>query len=173
MGVEVVGAGREAFLPDGRRSLPPEHNVEMRWEDVDPDAYLTPNKQFFVRSHSATPDIDPASWTLRIDGDAVARPFGIGYQELLSMPAVTVTRALECAGNGRALFAETHARVPPGEGWELGAIGVAAWTGVPLAQVLDRAGVAANAREVVPEGLDELRVRRPLPIERAGQEDVL
>jgi DMSO/TMAO reductase YedYZ molybdopterin-dependent catalytic subunit len=168
-----AGADRGEWIPDGRTVLPPEHNVEMRWADVDPEAYLTPNEQFFVRSHSASPRIDASTWRLRIDGDAVARPFDIGYDELLDLSTTTRVCALECAGNGRILFAREHGRVPAGEAWGLGAIGVAEWTGVPLADLLNRAGVLPAAIEVVPHGLDELRVRRPLPIQRAAERDVL
>ena len=43
----------------------------------------------------------------------------------------------ECAGNGRTLFE----RPTQGEKWTLGAVSTAEWTGVPLVEVLDRAGV--------------------------------
>jgi sulfane dehydrogenase subunit SoxC len=172
MSVEA-GADRSAWIPDGRATLPLEHNVEMRWADVDPDAYVTPNEQFFVRSHSVAPRIDASTWRLRVDGDAARRPFDIGYEELLRLATTTRVCALECAGNGRILFAREHGRTPPGEAWGLGAIGVAEWTGVPLADLLDRAGITTAAIEVVPHGLDELRVRRPLPVRRALERDVL
>jgi DMSO/TMAO reductase YedYZ molybdopterin-dependent catalytic subunit len=168
-----AGAGRRAWIPDGRTTLPPEHNVEMRWADVDPDAYVTPNEQFFVRSHSVAPRIDASTWRLRVDGDAVGGPLDIGYDQLLGLATTTRVCALECAGNGRILFQREHRRRPPGEAWGLGAIGVAEWTGVPLADLLDRAGVLPEAIEVVPHGLDELRVRRPLPVARALERDVL
>jgi DMSO/TMAO reductase YedYZ molybdopterin-dependent catalytic subunit len=145
----------------------------MRWEDVDPDVYLTPNERFFVRSHSATPAIDASTWRLRIDGDAATREVAFTFDEMLSMPAVTSTCALECAGNGRRFFGTAHGRMPPGAQWGLGAIGVAAWTGVPLRTLLDIAGVERAAVEVVAEGLDELHVRRPLPLARARAEDTL
>lgn len=167
------GPGREAFFPVGWTSLPPEHNVEMRWAEVDPDEYLTPNDRFFVRSHSATPTIDPSTWRLRIDGDAAARPVTFTYDQLKAMPSVTSTYALECAGNGRAFFEAAHGRTPPGALWGLGAIGVAEWTGVPLAALVNRSGVRASAVEVVAEGLDDLHVRRPLPLQRAMAEDTL
>ncbi len=170
---EVVEPGREGFFPAGWTSLPPEHNVEMPWGDVDSDAYLTPNDRFFVRSHSSTPAIDPGTWRLRIDGDAASRGIEIAYDELIAMPSITYVRALECAGNGRVLFEATQGRTPPGAMWRLGAIGVAEWTGVPLAAILERAGVDRSAREVVPEGLDELHVRRPLPLERAIAADAI
>lgn len=164
---------RSAYFPAGRRTLPPEHNVEMRWDQVDPDAYFTPNDRFFVRSHSVAPAIDASVWRLRIDGDGVERSVEVTHEELLAAPARTRVCALECAGNGRAMFERTHRRTPPGAQWELGAIGVAEWTGVRLADLLERAGVRIDAVEAVPEGLDELRVRRPLPVERALRDDVL
>ena len=46
--------------------------------------------------------------------------------------------------------------VPRAEGvpWELGAVSNAEWTGVPLAAVLDRAGLKTDAVDVVCEGAD-------------------
>ena len=167
------GAGREGFLPDGRTLLPPEHNVEMAWEDVDPDEYLTPNDRFFIRSHTSTPLIDASGWRLRIDGDGVEAPVEFDHDQLRRAATAVVTTALECAGNGRVFFEREHGRSPPGATWHLGAIGVAEWTGVPLRDLLARVGVRPSAVEVLPEGLDELRVRRPLPIERAMEPDVL
>jgi DMSO/TMAO reductase YedYZ molybdopterin-dependent catalytic subunit len=41
-----------------------------------------------------------------------------------------------------------------GEQWGLGAASTAEWTGVPLTEVLDRAGVRREAREVVFRGAD-------------------
>jgi DMSO/TMAO reductase YedYZ molybdopterin-dependent catalytic subunit len=57
---------------------------------------------------------------------------------------------LECAGNGRSMFD------PPveGEPWRLGAVSTAEWTGVPLIEVLDRAGPTAAACEVLLRGAD-------------------
>src|SRR5713101_4164656 len=71
--------------------------AEMRWATVDPDQYLTPNDRFFVRSYSPTPSVETAAWHLRIEGPGVRRSLGIGYGELLSMPSVSLVRALECA----------------------------------------------------------------------------
>jgi DMSO/TMAO reductase YedYZ molybdopterin-dependent catalytic subunit len=44
---------------------------------------------------------------------------------------------------------------------------------VPLREVLDRAGLKATARDVMPEGLDDLRVRRPMSVAKALEEDTL
>src|SRR5690606_38781496 len=82
-----------------------------------------------------------------------------------------------CAGNGRAFFDTQQGTEARGTQWRLGAIGVAEWRGVPLSALLDRAGVRADAVDVMPEGLDPEvedsgRVRRPLPVEKA-LDDVL
>ncbi len=53
------------------------------------------------------------------------RPLELRYDEVLRLPAVTVTRALECAGNGRMFFAERQGKEVPGLPWKLGAVGVA------------------------------------------------
>ncbi len=81
------------------------------------------------------------SWTLIVEGPGVERPLRLGYDDLLRMPEVSVVRALECAGNGRAFFEERHGKRAPGTAWRLGAVGVAEWTGVPLREVLERAGL--------------------------------
>jgi DMSO/TMAO reductase YedYZ molybdopterin-dependent catalytic subunit len=39
--------------------------------------------------------------------------------------------------------------------------------------VLERAGVKKGARDVMPEGLDELKVRRPIPLAKAMADDTL
>ena len=61
-----------------------------------------------------------------------------------------VTVTMECAGNGRALL-EPRPRSQP---WLIEAIGTARWTGVPVRDLLDEAGVEAGACEVVFGGAD-------------------
>src|SRR5205807_6305510 len=58
---------------------------------------------------------------------------------------------------GRSFFEASYGNKAQGGQWKLGAIGVAEWTGVPLREVLDRAGLRRSAQDVMPEGLDELR----------------
>lgn len=148
-------------------------NAEMRWEAMSDAGYLTPTDRFFVRNHAPTPEIDPLSWTLMVEGPGVKRPLRLGYDDLLRLPAVSVIRALECAGNGRVFFEERHGRRAKGTAWRLGAVGVAEWTGVPLREVLERAGIKNSAREMMAESLDAARMRRPLPVEKALEDDVI
>ena len=67
------------------------------------------------------------------------------------MPSETRVATLECAGNGRVFL------IPQVEGaqWELGAVGNAEWTGVPLGALLERAGMEEDACEIVLEGADQ------------------
>lgn len=148
-------------------------NAETRWEAMADVGYLTPSEHFFVRNHAATPRVDPGAWRLRVEGPGVEREVEFSYDDLVGMPVSEATRALECAGNGRSFFAERQGREAPGTPWRLGAIGVARWTGVALREVLERAGIKPGAREVMLESLDAVRMRRPLPVEKALDEGTL
>jgi DMSO/TMAO reductase YedYZ molybdopterin-dependent catalytic subunit len=114
-----------------------------------PDSFLTPTELFYIRSHFPTPRLDPASYRLEIEG-AVRTPLALGYDELRRMPKETRAATLECAGNNRVFL------VPQVDGaqWGLGAVGNAEWTGVPLADLLDRAGLDQDGCEVILEGAD-------------------
>jgi len=90
-----------------------------------------------------------ASYRLHIDG-AVKNPLSLTYQELRDMPAETDVALLECAGNSR-VFLVLQVQ---GAQWELGAVGNAKWTGVPLRVLLKRAGLEEDACEIVLEGPD-------------------
>jgi DMSO/TMAO reductase YedYZ molybdopterin-dependent catalytic subunit len=141
--------GRPESIPiPGRitRQREPE-NLEFPFSSL--DSFLTPTERFYVRSHFERPELDAASWRLSVQGQ-VERPFDLSYDELRRMPSKTLTALMECSGNGR-IFLE-----PPQLGirWELGGVGNAEWTGVPLAAVLERAGVKAGAVEVILEGAD-------------------
>lgn len=184
-GAAVAGLprGRAAAAPPATdlvvKPTPPEYfydlgsNKEMRWEAMYARGYIVPNELFFVRDHSRTARIDASTWRLRVEGSGVSRPREFSYEEIVSMPSVTVTRFVECAGNGRSFFEAAYGKKAQGGQWRLGAVGVAEWTGVPLREVLDRAGLKRTARDVMPEGLDELRVRRPMPVGKALAGDTL
>jgi DMSO/TMAO reductase YedYZ molybdopterin-dependent catalytic subunit len=70
--------------------------------------------------------------------------------ELLAMPQRTLRVTMECAGNGRARLVPR----PLSQPWLYEAIGTADWTGTPVWPLLERAGLAADAREVVFRGAD-------------------
>ncbi|WP_216326894.1 sulfite oxidase [Deinococcus aestuarii] len=137
-----------------REQSPP--NLEFPFCHLGPR--VTPTASFYVRSHFPTPRLSAGGWGLTVGG-AVARPFRLDLAELRSLPARTLTATMECAGNGR-VFLTPRRR---GVAWELGAVGTAEWTGVPLSKVLERAGLLDSAREVVLEGADRGVLTDPLP----------
>jgi DMSO/TMAO reductase YedYZ molybdopterin-dependent catalytic subunit len=141
-------------------------NLEFPFSSL--DSPITPNEQFYIRSHFAVPHVDAASYRLHVEG-AVDRPFEIGYDELRRLASNSVQATLECAGNSRVFL------VPQAGGaqWELGGVSNAIWTGVPLAALLERAGVKPNAVDVVMEGIDRGEPRSepkppgPIPFARS------
>src|SRR5258707_12755005 len=154
------------------------NNLETPFDQV--DSFLTPMELFYIRSHFPTPKLELASYRLHVDG-AVRNPFSLSYNELRDMPSETRVATLECAGNSRVFL------VPQAEGaqWELGAVGNAEWTGVPLGALLERAGMEEGACEIVLEGADQgtptiepkppgpISYARSLPRDKAIQPEVL
>jgi DMSO/TMAO reductase YedYZ molybdopterin-dependent catalytic subunit/rhodanese-related sulfurtransferase/glyoxylase-like metal-dependent hydrolase (beta-lactamase superfamily II) len=110
---------------------------------------VMPNARFYVRNHFETPALDPLTWRLEVSG-LVDRPLRLSLRDLQKMRSQTFVATLECAGNGRVAF---EPRVE-GEQWRFGAVSTAEWTGVPLVEVLDRAGIKLGACEVVFRGAD-------------------
>ncbi len=136
---------------------------------------LTPPGLHYVLTHYDIPYVDAADWSLGIDG-LVDRPRSWDLAALQELPRHTVTVTMECAGNGRAVLEPR----PVSQPWLNGAVGTAAWTGVRLADLLDAAGVAPSAVDVVFTGLDhgvergvEQDYRRGLPLAEATVPDVL
>jgi DMSO/TMAO reductase YedYZ molybdopterin-dependent catalytic subunit len=138
---------------------------------------VTPNAHFYVRNHFQIPALDATTWRLEVGG-LVERPLSLTLRDLTNMRSETVVVTLECAGNGRYMLD------PPvdGEKWRLGAVSTAEWTGVPLVEVLDRAGIKGEAREIVFRGADRgvvegkgtIAFERSLPIDTArGSQAVL
>ncbi len=122
-------------------------NLEMPFERL--DNFITPIESFYVRTHFPIPAIDRDAWWLNVEGE-VEKPFAINYEELLELESRTIPATLECAGNNRN-FLEPKVK---GVQWDLGAVGTADWTGIPLSILLDRAEVKPGAREVILEGAD-------------------
>ncbi|HEY2574235.1 MAG TPA: sulfite oxidase [Verrucomicrobiaceae bacterium] len=143
------------------------------------DGFVTNNDQFFVRSHFPVPKIDGDVWRLVVEGQ-VERPLELSRGDLLKMETRSVMATIECAGNGRIFLS------PKVDGlqWELGAVGNAEWTGVPLSSVLEKAGLRTGAVEVVFEGADCGKLAKPpspgniqfansIPVTKALHADVL
>jgi len=138
------------------------------------EAY-TPNDAFYVRWHSAVPEVALADWRLRIAGPAVQKPREYTYDEIVrKFKRHEVAAVNQCSGNRRGLFSP-HV---PGVQWGYGAMGNAIWGGVRLKDVLEDAGLAVGALEVVANGADAPMLTGPdfvksLPMWKALDADTL
>ena len=119
---------------------------------------VMPNARFYVRNHFETPSLDATAWRLTVGG-LVERPMELSLRDLQNMRSQSLVATLECAGNGRSMF---QPRVD-GEQWNLGAVSTAEWTGVPLSEVLDRAGATPGVHDVVFRGADSGVVDKSRP----------
>lgn len=135
--------------------------------------YITPVEHFFIRTHTYAPQVDLAQWRLTVEGQ-VQNPLTLTLADIKQMPRVELTSVLECAGNGRALYQ------PPVTGlqWTNGAVGNARWAGIRFADVLKRAGLKPEGREVLFEGLDSPPgtmpdFQRTIPVKKAVDPNTL
>ena len=119
------------------------------------EAVLTPNDAFFVRYHLtlSPPSMDvlgPEKFRSQVKG-RVNSPLTFSLAELKSnFEPAEVVAVNQCSGNSRGFF---QPRVPGGQLGN-GAMGNARWRGVRLKDVLEKAGVAAGAKQVTFNGLD-------------------
>lgn len=139
------------------------------------ESWITPVDRFYVRSHAANPEIDPAAYRLQVDG-LVDRPLSLSLEQLRGdFPQVEVVATLTCAGNRR--YEHSRVRKIDGVPWREGAVGNARWGGVRLSDVLAAAGARSEARHIWFDGLDriqrssgEVQFGASIPIGKTGDE---
>lgn len=142
-------------------------------------SFFTPTELFYVRCHGEVPEIDPATYSLGLDG-LVGRPTRFSLRQLREdFPKTEMTATLYCAGNRRKEMMEVS-DMPGKVPWGAGAAGNARWGGVALRDVLHEVGVGDEARHAAFVGLDrdeESGTRTyfggSIPVQKALAEDVL
>src|ERR671930_286171 len=148
--------------------------------------HIVPNELFFVRNHwKGTPGLDPATYRLTVDGE-VEHPFSVSFADILQLPRKVLQVTFECCGNGPVpSYWDKQIRLNNVEKVTgHGIMGNAAWAGVPLVVLLERAGVKASAVQVVFTGADhgpdevagmpqEVTYERALPLAKALHPDTL
>jgi DMSO/TMAO reductase YedYZ molybdopterin-dependent catalytic subunit len=102
------------------------------------DGPFTPADKFATTQHYGHPDVDAASYKLKITG-MVNNPKALSLDDLKKLGSHDLVAGFECSGNRGPLQ---------------GLSGNGKWTGVPLKTVLDAAGVKAAARDIVFFGAD-------------------
>ena len=99
---------------------------------------VTPNSDFYrIDTALVVPSVDVDNWTLDISG-MVDSPYSMNFRELIGMGLVETPVTLSCVSN----------RV----GGNL--VDNAVWRGVPLDEVLNRAGVQRGATQIVGRSVD-------------------
>ena len=142
------------------------------------DDAVTPADKLFVRNNGLMPEnINLQNWTLTIDGESVEKNVTFTLAELKQkFKHHTYQLVHECAGNGRAEYN------PPGHGnqWTTGGVGCCEWTGVRLRDVLEAAGIKADAVYIGYYGQDkhlsgknEVPISRGVPMRKALEDEAL
>ncbi|HEV8388722.1 MAG TPA: molybdopterin-dependent oxidoreductase [Dongiaceae bacterium] len=102
---------------------------------------ITAADDLFVLAHLGVPRVDPAHWSLAIDG-LVDRPASFSLDALKQRPKTTVEAVHQCCGS------PIEPKVPTRR------VANVRWGGVDLAALLDEAGVGGRAQFLWSYGLD-------------------
>ncbi len=114
------------------------------------------NNFYKIDTSLISPQVDPRSWRLDITG-MVDTPYTLAYDDILGMDLIERVVTLSCVSN------------------EIGGdlVGNAVWTGVPLADILDRAGVQPGAEQVMGRSVDDFTAGFPVEAAYDGRSALL
>ena len=116
------------------------------------DDDTTPTAKFFIRNNGQIPEAakEPDAWKLTVEGEVNNR-LELTLGEIKKrFSGRSYRMVMECGGNGRSSFTP-QAR---GNQWTNGGAGCAEWTGAPLAEVLQAAGLKPSAVYTAHYGTD-------------------
>lgn len=148
-GGELVVRSRTALanirLPRVRDPLPAlPAGLEETYDGI--SRFTTRNRDFYrVDTKLAVPIVDQDSWSLTIDGD-VDRELTFSYDDLRERENVEHDITLTCVSN------EVGGKL----------VGAARWTGVPLRDLLEEAGVGKNADQILSTDVEGFTISTPL-----------
>ncbi|MDZ5661170.1 molybdopterin-dependent oxidoreductase [Nocardioides sp. S-58] len=149
--------GTDVALPvatDPASSFPA--GLEEMYDGITP--LRTPTADFYrVDTRLSVPAVDVDSWTLTIDGD-VEREVTLTFDDLTKMRTVERDITLTCVSN------------------EVGGpyVGGARWLGVPLRDILDRAGIdATKADQILSTDVDGMTISTPLDVALDGRDALI
>ncbi|KQZ75979.1 molybdopterin-dependent oxidoreductase [Nocardioides sp. Root151] len=116
--------------------------------------FQTSTDRFYrVDINLTLPVVPVDDWKLTIDGD-VDNSFSLTFDELAAMPLIERDITMTCVSN------EVGGRY----------IGAARWLGVPLTDLLDRAGVGSKADQILSTAVDGFTISTPLEVARDGRD---
>jgi DMSO/TMAO reductase YedYZ molybdopterin-dependent catalytic subunit len=152
-----VAAARQAIVLPGAAvpATVPSAVLDATVPGITP--FITENDRFFrIDTALAVPRVDPDAWRLDIGG-LVDAPYSLSLDDILRMELVEETVTLACVSN------------------EVGGqlVGTATWLGIPLATLLDRAGVAPGGARVVGRSVDGFDAAFPTELAFDGRTALL
>src|SRR5919109_4480862 len=102
---------------------------------------ITAVEDLFVLAHLGVPRVDPAHWSLTVDG-LVGRPRTFSFDDLKARPKAIVEAVHQCGGSPMAPKVPTRR------------VANVRWGGVDLAALLDELAINRKARFLWSYGLD-------------------
>lgn len=151
----LTEANRIWRIPRAQRQVIVPSGASVAVDGITPGItpYITPTEDFFrIDTALRIPRVDADTWRMRITG-MVDQPFEIDFEELLSMDATEEPITLQCVSN------------------EVGGdlVGTAIWQGVPLTDLLERAGVQPGATQIIGESVDDFTAGFPTELLSDGR----
>jgi DMSO/TMAO reductase YedYZ molybdopterin-dependent catalytic subunit len=155
-GKRVLAGRTEVVLPSPAQAVGPvPPGAELAVSGLSP--VITPNEVFYrIDAAFSVPRVNLPEWTLTVKG-MVDRPYSITYSDLLELRMVERYVTLSCVSNP--------------VGGDL--VGNAKWLGVPLTEILDRAGVRPEAEQIVGRSVDDFTVGFPVEAAYDGRDALL
>ena len=149
--------GTDVALPAATDPAPAfPRGLEEKYADISP--LRTPTADFYrVDTRLTLPAIDVDSWTLTIDGD-VDQEVTLTFEDLAAMNTVERDITLTCVSN------------------EVGGpyVGSARWLGVPLKDVLAKAGIdSTKADQILSTDVDGMTISTPLSAVLDGRDALI
>ncbi|OWA04750.1 molybdopterin-binding oxidoreductase [Streptomyces sp. CS227] len=125
--------------------------------------FTTPSRDFYrVDTALVVPRVDAGSWRLKVHGKGVRRPLELDFAQLLRRDMIERDITLTCVSN------------------EVGGpyVGSARWLGVPLAPLLEEAGVRPPSRggpadQLVSRSVDGMTLGTPVDTVMDGRDAIL
>ncbi|MFF8806159.1 molybdopterin-dependent oxidoreductase [Streptomyces omiyaensis] len=156
-------ASREALVLPAPASPAPALPAGVRLKVPGITPFTTPASRFYrVDTALTVPKVDAGTWRLRIHGEGVTRPRTYTLDQLLARPLIERDITLTCVSN------------------EVGGpyVGNARWLGVPLADLLEEAGVLPPSRggradQLVARSVDGMTLGSPVEDLMDGRDAML
>ena len=130
--------------------------VRIRTPVMELEGLITPTDLHYTVQHFAVPPVVPTDqWELKIHGQ-VKNELTLNFDQLRRFPGRSVRTVMECSGSDATFFEYFKDEGPkPSRTQECMILSTGEWTGVPLAAVLNAAGLSDKSLYVRAVGNDE------------------